>query len=105
MKCYDHDSRLGSLGERVLGFCDLPLSHQDYPVGYPFDNENVNFPLENLRFLGLISMIDPPRGQCYTTLIFHMSQVSLGVCTWQAFSAYCVLQSRPGAKPINTRVH
>ena len=53
--------RLGSLGERVLGFCDLPLSHKDYPVGYPFDNENVNFPLENLRFIGLISMIDPPR--------------------------------------------
>jgi sodium/potassium-transporting ATPase subunit alpha len=53
--------RLGSLGERVLGFCDLPLSHKDYPVGYPFDNENVNFPLQNLRFLGLISMIDPPR--------------------------------------------
>lgn len=53
--------RLGSLGERVLGFCDLPLPHKDYPVGFPFDNENVNFPLENLRFIGLISMIDPPR--------------------------------------------
>jgi len=52
---------LGGLGERVLGFCDLPLSHNDYPIGYRFDTEDVNFPLENLRFLGLISMIDPPR--------------------------------------------
>ena len=52
---------LGSLGERVLGFCDLPLSHKDYPPGYRFDNDDVNFPLKNLRFLGLISMIDPPR--------------------------------------------
>jgi len=52
---------LGGLGERVLGFCDLPLPTSAYPLGYPFNNEDVNFPLENLRFLGLISMIDPPR--------------------------------------------
>merc|ERR1712121_408736 len=29
--------------------------------GYPFDAEDVNFPLEGLRFVGLMSMIDPPR--------------------------------------------
>jgi len=52
---------LGSLGERVLGFCDLPLSFNDYPIGYRFDSEDANFPLEKLRFLGLISLIDPPR--------------------------------------------
>ena len=52
---------LGSLGERVLGFCDLPLPSKDYPLGYKFNIEHVNFPLNNLRFLGLISMIDPPR--------------------------------------------
>lgn len=52
---------LGGLGERVLGFCDMVLPTSDYPLGYPFNNEDVNFPLENLRFLGLISMIDPPR--------------------------------------------
>ena len=52
---------LGSLGERVLGFCDLHLLHSKYPVGFEFDNENVNFPINNLCFLGLISMIDPPR--------------------------------------------
>jgi len=62
MKCFNNAYiSLGSMGERVLGFCDLPLSYNDYPIGYKFDSDNVNFPLENLRFLGLISLIDPPR--------------------------------------------
>merc|ERR1711992_38933 len=52
---------LGGLGERVLGFCDFMLPADKYPVGYPFDAEDVNFPLEGLRFVGLMSMIDPPR--------------------------------------------
>ena len=52
---------LGGLGERVLGFCEVPLSPRDFPKGFPFDTENVNFPTSNLCFLGLISMIDPPR--------------------------------------------
>merc|ERR1712038_2163849 len=52
---------LGGLGERVLGFCDLSLSTDKYPEGYPFDGDDVNFPLEGLRFVGLMSMIDPPR--------------------------------------------
>jgi len=29
--------------------------------GYNFDADEVNFPLMRLRFVGLISMIDPPR--------------------------------------------
>jgi len=29
--------------------------------GYEFDADEVNFPLTGLRFVGLISMIDPPR--------------------------------------------
>ena len=52
---------LGGLGERVIGFCDLLLPKDKYPPGFPFDADEANFPLENLRFLGLISMIDPPR--------------------------------------------
>merc|ERR1712137_1228715 len=52
---------LGGLGERVLGFCDYMLPADKYPNGYPFDAEDVNFPLEGLRFVGLMSMIDPPR--------------------------------------------
>ena len=52
---------LGGLGERVLGFCDLRLDEKKFPNGFAFDPDEVNFPLENLRFVGLMSMIDPPR--------------------------------------------
>ena len=52
---------LGGLGERVIGFCDFLLPKDKYPPGFSFDADEANFPLENLRFLGLISMIDPPR--------------------------------------------
>merc|ERR1711884_583521 len=52
---------LGGLGERVLGFCDYTLPADKYPDGYPFDGDDVNFPLDGLRFVGLMSMIDPPR--------------------------------------------
>merc|ERR1712055_188118 len=52
---------LGGLGERVLGFCDFMLPADKYPIGYPFDPDDVNFPLDGLRFVGLMSMIDPPR--------------------------------------------
>ena len=52
---------LGGLGERVLGFCDLVLDKEQYPKGYQFDQDEVNFPLEKMRFVGLMSLIDPPR--------------------------------------------
>ena len=52
---------LGGLGERVLGFCDFALPKGEFPTGYPFNQDDVNFPVEGLRFVGLMSMIDPPR--------------------------------------------
>merc|ERR1712156_544164 len=52
---------LGGLGERVLCFCDYMLPAEKYPAGYPYDADEENFPLEGLRFVGLMSMIDPPR--------------------------------------------
>ncbi|XP_069115478.1 sodium/potassium-transporting ATPase subunit alpha-like isoform X2 [Argopecten irradians] len=52
---------LGGLGERVLGFCDYFLPADQYQPGYPFDSDEENFPLTGLRFVGLMSMIDPPR--------------------------------------------
>lgn len=51
----------GGMGERVIGLCDLPLARSKFPKGFEFNSERVNFPLDNLRFLGLMSMIDPPR--------------------------------------------
>lgn len=52
---------LGGLGERVLGFCDYKLPKANFPKGFAFNSDDINFPITNLRFVGLISMIDPPR--------------------------------------------
>jgi sodium/potassium-transporting ATPase subunit alpha len=52
---------LGGMGERVLGFCDFELNKNDFPKGFPFNIDEPNFPLDNLRFIGLMSLIDPPR--------------------------------------------
>ncbi|KAL2102808.1 hypothetical protein ACEWY4_001976 [Coilia grayii] len=52
---------LGGLGERVLGFCQYNLPDDQFPEGFAFDTEEVNFPTEKLCFVGLMSMIDPPR--------------------------------------------
>ncbi|XP_026513790.1 sodium/potassium-transporting ATPase subunit alpha-2 [Terrapene carolina triunguis] len=52
---------LGGLGERVLGFCHLNLPQDKFPRGFKFDADEVNFPTTGLCFVGLMSMIDPPR--------------------------------------------
>ncbi|KAF1381951.1 hypothetical protein PFLUV_G00159340 [Perca fluviatilis] len=52
---------LGGLGERVLGFCHKFLPEDKYPKGFAFDTDDVNFETDNLCFVGLMSMIDPPR--------------------------------------------
>ncbi|EHH28892.1 hypothetical protein EGK_09175 [Macaca mulatta] len=52
---------LGGLGERVLGFCHLYLPAHEFPETYKFDTDAMNFPTSNLCFVGLLSMIDPPR--------------------------------------------
>merc|ERR1712051_557395 len=53
---------MGGLGERVLGFCDFLLPEDKFDKNYKFDiEEKDNFPLTGLRFVGLMSMIDPPR--------------------------------------------
>lgn len=53
---------LGGMNEQVLGFCDLVLPLDKYPRGFQFgENGLLNFPRSGFRFVGLISMIDPPR--------------------------------------------
>ena len=37
------------------------LNEKEYPRGYSFDSDEMNFPTSDLCFAGLISMIDPPR--------------------------------------------
>ena len=54
--------KLGGLGERVLGFCHYLLPADKFPTGFQFDvDEPQNFPTTGLCFIGLMSMIDPPR--------------------------------------------
>lgn len=45
----------------LAGFCHYHLPDDQFPEGFAFDTETVNFPTENLCFVGLMSMIDPPR--------------------------------------------
>merc|ERR1711962_1282145 len=53
---------LGGLGQRVLGFCHYYLPKDQFPKGFEFDiEEPPNFPVTGLCFIGLMSMIDPPR--------------------------------------------
>lgn len=52
---------LGTYGERVLGFCDCKMPLDRFPIGHVFDADNPDFLDIGFRFVGLISMIDPPR--------------------------------------------
>ena len=60
MKKYlDAYEGLGAMGERVLGFA---MKNLDLPMDYAFTNKpEPNFPTEDLTFVGLMSLIDPPR--------------------------------------------
>eukprot|EP01129_Flabellula_baltica_P001519 TRINITY_DN1145_c0_g1_i2.p1 TRINITY_DN1145_c0_g1~~TRINITY_DN1145_c0_g1_i2.p1 ORF type:complete len:1090 (+),score=302.41 TRINITY_DN1145_c0_g1_i2:16-3285(+) len=56
---------LGGMGERVLGFCSIRMD-KEYNADYPYDGTpdkkgNYNFPMVDLTFVGLMSLIDPPR--------------------------------------------
>lgn len=48
-------------GERCLGFAKLDLDPTEYPMGYEFDTEEINFPMDGLVFVGLMALLDPPR--------------------------------------------
>jgi sodium/potassium-transporting ATPase subunit alpha len=60
-KYNDAYMELGGMGERVLGFAHFYLDQTSFPKGFAFDTDEKNFPTEKLCFVGLMSMIDPPR--------------------------------------------
>lgn len=62
MRCDKACIQLAEKGERVLGFCDLLLD-DNYPLDFQFCAEPPNFPRRNLRFVGFMALIDPPRPQ------------------------------------------
>jgi sodium/potassium-transporting ATPase subunit alpha len=56
--------KFGKNGERVLGFGMLPLNKEVFHENFDFNTtspDNFNFPLENYIFVGLISLMDPPK--------------------------------------------
>ena len=53
--------KLCLIGERVIGFCHLYLPKDGFPLGYKFNTDDINFPTQNFCFLGMVSLVDPPR--------------------------------------------
>lgn len=54
----------GKQGERVLGFAKFHLPKAEFPMGFDFftsNPEKFNFPIDSFTFVGLISLIDPPK--------------------------------------------
>lgn len=48
----------------MLGFSSQHLSRSEFPLGFDFSTSNpekFNFPVDNFTFVGLISLIDPPK--------------------------------------------
>ena len=64
-------AELGGMGERVLGFAHMKYDPIKFPLGFKFDTDEMNFPTGSLEemeageggivFVGLLSLIDPPR--------------------------------------------
>lgn len=45
----------------VCRFAHQILDTANYPKGYQFDTDKMNFPSDELCFVGLMSLLDPPR--------------------------------------------
>lgn len=60
----DANEHFAKNGERVLGFARILLKKDKFPIGYKFDLKDpfkLPFADGEFEFLGLISLIDPPR--------------------------------------------
>ena len=60
---YSFQRVLMSGGERVLGcaMTTLPVGEFGNDFEYNTDDEEINFPVNGLTFVGVVSLIDPPR--------------------------------------------
>ncbi|KAG6455378.1 hypothetical protein O3G_MSEX009183 [Manduca sexta] len=59
---------LANTGERIMAFAELILSPKEYPSTFEFNIEEINFPLDHLRLLGIIGLMDPPREEVMTAI-------------------------------------
>jgi len=57
------NATFGKRGERVLAFANIYLNNKEYPKDSKFimKEELKNYPMENLTFIGLVALNDPPR--------------------------------------------
>jgi magnesium-transporting ATPase (P-type) len=53
--------KLCNIGERVIAFCHYKLPEEQFPPGFEFGAEDLIFPDKRFCFLGLLSLVDPPR--------------------------------------------
>lgn len=62
-KYNDANKELGMQGERVLAFARTYLDPSEYPRDFKFNmtKDQYNFPMEDLCFVGIVSLNDPPR--------------------------------------------
>ncbi|KAF2074930.1 hypothetical protein CYY_003763 [Polysphondylium violaceum] len=52
---------LGSMGERCLGFAQIMLDKENTIPNDLYDAQTLNFPMTGLTFVGICSLLDPPR--------------------------------------------
>lgn len=59
-----------------MAFADLVLNPKQFPLNYSFNTDDVNFPLENLRLLGIMGLMDPPREEVShtKTIVFVLTK-------------------------------
>ena len=61
LKYEDVYRKLCQIGERVICLSHLYLPKDVFPIGYKFNTDDINFPTQNFCFLGMVSLVDPPR--------------------------------------------
>lgn len=62
------------------GFCDCYLPSETYPVNYKFDEDHFELNGNSLRFVGLMSLIDPPRSGTYNLSCLLNKLILLHLC-------------------------
>ena len=68
----------------ISGFCHLYLPENEFPDTYPFDTDSMNFPTSNMCFVGLLSMIDPPRSTVPDAVSKCRSAgIKVGILQWK----------------------
>eukprot|EP00181_Compsopogon_caeruleus_P001805 CAMPEP_0184679544 /NCGR_PEP_ID=MMETSP0312-20130426/2382_1 /TAXON_ID=31354 /ORGANISM="Compsopogon coeruleus, Strain SAG 36.94" /LENGTH=1163 /DNA_ID=CAMNT_0027129059 /DNA_START=226 /DNA_END=3714 /DNA_ORIENTATION=- len=84
-------------GERVLGFAHISLPNPPFDSTYVFDSENPNFPLDDLTFIGLMGLLDPPK---------ESVPESVRICQSAGIQVIMVTGDHPAtAKSIAKQVH